>query len=299
MSEINPEFAALTGIEETALVARLEAVRKTISHAGEKGRSLETELMNLIRSFLPAEYGLSTGFVASIGPNGLILSSQLDIIIYDALRAGPIARLGSCEILPLEATYACIEVKASLVSTSDQAKKYAENSIETCIQKSSALRAFKNRYYYAPEPNTTTKSKVIGMPSISLRTFIFAYEAAGDVAQDPSRFAERISQFSRTTGDAHLHGVYVGGSAYYASIASEANTPPENRYRIRFRNDHLLASFKWGLIHSLARFPRYPESWTPALNLYHQVPDNWKEFPTDSPMTNSSESSHDESFGPE
>ncbi len=267
MSDNVPEFAALTGIEETALIARLDAVRKTISHAGEKGRSLETELMTLIRSFLPNEYGLSTGFVAALGAKGPILSSQLDIIIYDALRSGPIARLGSCDVIPLEATYAYIEVKASLLSTSDGAEKYADNSVETCIKKNSALRALKNRYYYAPEPNTTTKSKAFGMSCVPIRAFVFAYEATGDIAQDPSKFAERISRFSRTTGDAHLHGVFVGGTGYYASVASEPNTPPADQYRVRFRTDHLFASFKWGLLHSLSRCFRYPENWTPALNL--------------------------------
>ena len=59
MSRSTPEFSDLSKIEEELLVAKLHAARKAISHAGEKGRALESEVLNLIRSFLPIEYGLS------------------------------------------------------------------------------------------------------------------------------------------------------------------------------------------------------------------------------------------------
>ena len=119
MDETVPQFSALAEIEESTLLARLEAVRKTISHAGEKGRSLENEVSRILRSFLPSEYGLSSGFIAYRSSDGVKLSPQLDIIIYDALRCCPIARLCSCDVFPIEAVYAYIEVKASLQSTSN------------------------------------------------------------------------------------------------------------------------------------------------------------------------------------
>jgi hypothetical protein len=114
-----PNFSDLRQIEEKAILARLEAVRKTISHAGEKGRALESEVIKLLSTFLPEEYGLSTGFIAYHTSSGIKLSPQLDIIIYDSIRGGPLARLGSCDVFPLESVYAYVEVKASIQSTSD------------------------------------------------------------------------------------------------------------------------------------------------------------------------------------
>ena len=102
MTEKSPQFAELNKIEEELLVAKLQATRKAIFHAGEKGRALEYEVRTLLRRILPAEYGLSTGFVVYHTTDGPCLSSQLDIIIYDALRSGPIISLETCDVFPLE-----------------------------------------------------------------------------------------------------------------------------------------------------------------------------------------------------
>ena len=126
MNPLRPDFLALSKIEEELLLSKLEAVRKAISHAGEKGRSLESEVTSLLRSFLPGEYGLTTGFVVYHTENGPRLSPQLDIIIYDPIRSGPIARLATCDVLPLEAVYGYIEVKAVLKSSSDEAKEFSD-----------------------------------------------------------------------------------------------------------------------------------------------------------------------------
>jgi uncharacterized protein DUF6602 len=115
-----PNFSDLNAIEERLLLAKLEAVRAAIVHAGEKGRALENGVQTLLRSILPAEYGLSTGFVVYHTPEGPRLSSQLDIIIYDALRSSPIVSLETCDVFPLEAVHGYVEVKATLRSSSDE-----------------------------------------------------------------------------------------------------------------------------------------------------------------------------------
>jgi hypothetical protein len=86
----------LLRLDERALNARLDAVRAVISHGGEKGRALEHQVMDLLRSMLPSEYGLTTGFIAHLANDGRPrLTPQLDIIVYDALRSGPLARLAA------------------------------------------------------------------------------------------------------------------------------------------------------------------------------------------------------------
>lgn len=275
---MNPNFSKLSKIEEDSLIARLEATRQTISHAGEKGRALESEVGTLIKSFLPNEYGLSTGFIAYHTDNGVDLSTQLDLIIYDALRGGPIARLGSCDVLPLEATYAYIEVKASLCSTSDEAQEYGDNSIEMCILKNKSLRSMKRRLYYAVTGAVT--AGLVEKDWMPIRSYVFAFEPSGNIAQNPELFAGRMHTFLKRTEAAHMHGVLVGGSSFYTTRGvNPAECQPEDFYHVEYTTDHLLSAFKWSLLHSLSRFPRYPQDWTPALDKYDEVTINWGEFP--------------------
>lgn len=283
MTESIPQFSALSKIEEASLLARLDAVRKTISHAGEKGRSLETEVSNVLRAFLPTEYGFSTGFVAYRSSEGVKLSSQLDIIIYDSLRCGPIARLGSCDVFPLEAVYGYIEVKASLQSTSDQAEKYAENSIETCILKNKSLRSMRRRYYYRPVLDNIVQAVSETTVWTPPRAYIFAFETTGKIASNPIDMAKRISEFSKQIKDVHIHGIFIGGSAYYSTIAVDPRSAkPEDYYHVKFTKDGILSAFKWSILHDLSRFPRYPDHWTPALNKYDEAKQRWESYPSDS-----------------
>jgi hypothetical protein len=44
-----PDFAKLSAIDEQLLNAKLDAVRLSISHPGEKGRELEDQVRRLLR----------------------------------------------------------------------------------------------------------------------------------------------------------------------------------------------------------------------------------------------------------
>jgi hypothetical protein len=61
----SPDFATLSRIEETLLVAKLEAIRRSITHAAEKGRALEQAVIRLLRDLLPTEYGLALAVVTT------------------------------------------------------------------------------------------------------------------------------------------------------------------------------------------------------------------------------------------
>ena len=270
-AEKTPSFGELNLIEEEALVARLKAIRVTIAHAGEKGRGLEYEVADLVRAFLPKEYGVSTDFIAYHTHAGVQLSSQLDVVIYDAIRGGPLADLKSCVVLPLESTLGYIEVKASLTSTSDDAEEYADNSIESCLKKNSLLRLMRKRYFHLPVLGSTVQSVIERRDWMPIRGFVFAFEGNGSVATDPARMAERIAQSSKEA-KAHLQGVFVGGSAFYATVPSESDPP---RYEVQYTAQHVLSAFKWALLHSLSRYPRVPDNRTPAIDRYIQDRGEW------------------------
>ena len=277
MKEFHPDFLALSKIEEDLLASRLEAARKVISHAGEKGRSLEAEVTTLLRSFLPEEYGLTTGFIVYHTHNGPTLSPQLDIIIYDPVRSGPIAKLATCDVLPLEAVYGYVEVKASLQSTSDNAKEFADNSIEMCIKKNQELRGMTERQFWKPAQDSTVQAELVQIQWMPIRSYVFAFEAEGEVAKNPDLFAQRMADFSAHVGQVHLHGVFVAGHGYYESRAIDVlKAKSEEWYNVQYTTEQTLAAFKWSLIHGLARFPRFPEHWTPAIDNYHKDKNTWK-----------------------
>src|SRR3989304_10631305 len=195
MSNRDINYSKFTCIEKDALSARLESIRAVLKHAGEKGRALEHELASLIRVFLPNEYGLLTGFIAYHDNNGPKLSSQLDIIIYDAVRGSPLVNLGTCVVLPIEFVYAYIEVKATLKSSSNRAKNYAENSIERCIQRNKELRSITKRKFWVPAGGSQTAVRLIEKDWLPIRSYIFAFEAKGSITKNPKTMATRIANF--------------------------------------------------------------------------------------------------------
>lgn len=278
MKASHPDFLALSKIEEDLLVSKLDATRKAISHAGEKGRNLEAEVTTLLRSFLPEEYGLTTGFVVYHTHNGPSLSPQLDVIIYDPIRSGPIVRLATCDVLPLEAVYGYVEVKASLQSTSDSAKEFADNSIEMCIKKNQQLRGMTERRFWRPVKDSPVQAELVTKQWLSIRSYVFAFEAEGAVAKNSDLFAQRIADVSARFGPpVHLHGVFVAGHGYYITRPIEVRKAgPKDWYHIEYTTEQPLAAFKWSLIHGLARFKRFPEHWTPAVDTYHEDKTPWK-----------------------
>ena len=274
-----PQFFELNDIEERLLLAKLEAVRAAIVHASEKGRALENGVRTLLRSLLPAEYGLSTGFVVFHTADGPRLSSQLDIIIYDALRSGPIVSLETCDVFPLEAVYGYVEVKATLKSSSDEAEKPAENSIERCLMKNQELRKMRDRRYHLPVGTVET----ILMPAEwasripSIRSYVFAFEASDAITRDPNRLAQRMADYSKKLGNpTHLHGLFIVGHGFLSTRpVDQARALPDDYFHTGYTEDHPLLAFKTSLIHALARFPRPHLDWAPAIEQYFQHQPKW------------------------
>jgi hypothetical protein len=277
VTEKSPQFAELNKIEEELLVAKLQATRKAIFHAGEKGRALEYEVRTLLRRILPAEYGLSTGFVVYHTTDGPCLSSQLDIIIYDALRSGPIISLETCDVFPLEAIYGYVEVKAALQSSSDDANEFADNSIEKCLLKNRELRRMTDRRYWTPMVGSSVTSGLIEHEWMSVRSYVFAFEAVGSVATNLEQLAQRIANTSRKLGPpTHLHGVLVANHGFlYTRPVDTRNALPDDYYHVGYTSDHPLLAFKTQLLQGLARFPRPQEDWSPAIEQYFQQEPKW------------------------
>jgi hypothetical protein len=278
MSE-SPDFVGLSRIEEDLLAAKLQAIRASITHAPEKGRALEHAVTTLLRGFLPAEYGLSTGFVVWLSPDGPKLSRQLDIIIYDAIKSGPLIRLSTCDVFPLEAVYGYVEVKATLCSTGDEAAEPAQDSIEACVARNLEIRRMDIRHYRVPLEGSPPSSELSAKQWRSLRSYVVAFEPVGTVAKNLKTFAGRLAAVLKRTGvPAHLHGVFIPNHGLlYTRPVSAADAADDDYFHVRYTADHPLLTFKTLLHEHLATFERPPSAWPPAIDEYFKYIVRWNE----------------------
>ena len=144
----------------------------------------------------------------------------------------------------------------------------------------------RRRYYYQPVPDDIAQAICKPMVWMPLRAYIFAFEPSGTVASSPADMAKRISEFSKQTGDVHVHGIFVGGSAYYSTVAVDPRTAkPVDFYHVKFLKKDLLSAFKWAMLHDLSRFPRHPDNWTPAIDKYNERKQRWAVYPAVSDKT--------------
>jgi len=95
--------------------ADLQLARSTLSHPGAKGTAFEESVRAFLRKHFPPAFEVSTGFV--VDSTGAI-SRQIDVIVSDANRTPVFYQAGELRVVPVEAVYAVIEVKARIDATS-------------------------------------------------------------------------------------------------------------------------------------------------------------------------------------
>ncbi len=126
---------------QTRLIADIEGDRKLPS-PGEIGQSIESRIREALSSVPPEKVGISHGFVVdSYGST----SKQMDIILYDRFNcpriraaAGP----DGAEVFPVEATYACGEVKTRLHAS----------QLRDCFDKCESYKSLSRVAYRDPHP---------------------------------------------------------------------------------------------------------------------------------------------------
>jgi hypothetical protein len=277
MASKPPKFKEFVKIEQDLLTARLDAIRAAIDHAGEKGRAMEEAARRLIRSFLPAEYGLSSGFVAYQDDEGTIrLSKQLDVIIFDAVRAAPLMSLDTCDVFPLEAVYAYVEVKAAL-STSNNLDEPSGSSLEKCLKDNHELRTMRDRSYWMPIGTSPSTLGVERRNIYAIRSYIFAFEGKGYFSS-LEKLAQRVSD-ACATFDAHMHGVFAADLGFvYTKPVDVRTAAKDDYYHTAATKEDALLVFKTYMLQALATFPRPPATWVPELEKYYGLLPKWIDF---------------------
>jgi hypothetical protein len=210
-------------------------------------------------------------------PQGPSLSSQLDIIIYDAIRHSPLIHLESCDVLPLEAVYGYVEVKATIRSSSDEASEPAEDSIEACIRKNVGIRKMRNRTYRVTIAGSPMSIELHQMEWLALRGYVVAFEPIGSVASDVDALAIRMAQVLKREGG-HLHGVFIPNHGFFYTRPVDPRTADEDDHaHVVYTAEHALLAFKTVLLQGLATFTRPAQEWSPALETYFSSVTQWHE----------------------
>jgi hypothetical protein len=290
----NERLLKFTKADEAILAAKLEAVRSAIDHPAEKGRAVEENVRHFIRDLLPSEYGVSTGFIAyhentcqkemllrrddsceiyeytySVADDRISISRQLDVIIYDALRFGPIARLGTCDVFPAEAVLAYIEVKSVIDGSIG---KSGRTDLQEMLLQSQLVRDIHIRQYHVPIPTTYIHTMLVMTPIrevIDIRAYGFILEGRGKYSTAKSLCEQLLEQNKGING--FFSGLYLYGVGFVASHHSNSAADPDNgKFEILDEKDPLVA-FKNGLLTSLCRFPRPEKNWAPAIDRYYSL----------------------------
>ena len=114
------------------MVAAIDEVRSAIPHSGEAGSLIEKQFRAHLQDILPEKVGVSHGFV--VDSDGGV-SRQMDIILFDRLNTPRIFTSDGAQMFPVEATYACGEIKTRLDSAAlvdSFAKCDSYKSLERC-----------------------------------------------------------------------------------------------------------------------------------------------------------------------
>lgn len=127
-----------------------------IKHSASKGAFREFILNEIIRPFLPLQYGLSSG--ECFDSNGQS-SRQLDVVVFDRLFSYSIPR-GNYMLVPFESAYGEIEIKSILN------KKTFDESLEN-------IESFKSLIRPSPEPCQVLPTLSIDIKGVTWETAAF------------------------------------------------------------------------------------------------------------------------------
>lgn len=116
-------YRKVLSLAQKKLNAAIDQIHRSIPHSGEMGALIEQQFRSHLEEILPESIGVSHGFVVDSNDE---ISRQMDIILYDKLNTPRIFASDGAQMFPVEATYACGEIKTYLNSSK------LEDSFEKC-----------------------------------------------------------------------------------------------------------------------------------------------------------------------
>jgi hypothetical protein len=233
-------------------VSSYEALAKTlVKHKAEKGRIVEGVVKTALRAILPGRFSIGSGFaINSIGE----ASSQLDLVIYDAVYNAPIVLEGGTGLFPIECIYGLVEVKSRL----DRAE------IDSITKAIGAIRkmALDKRYArYGSQKNSKGKSVAVEIEvpnKLPPRAFVVAINADYNAIES---METALRELTKSNG-AHIHGMAILEKDWF--VSQRVYKDPRE---FDWRQSHALAAFCAAVLASIQSMSMGPASMRRYLGL--------------------------------
>jgi Domain of unknown function (DUF6602) len=229
-----------------------EALAKTlVQHRAEKGRIVESVVKGALRSILPGRFSIGTGFVITSSGRS---SSQIDLVLYDAIYNSPILLEGGTGLFPIESVYGTVEVKSVLDG----------NQIDEVAKSIAIIRDFAREKRYAVYGNHDLGGGRIIVSETEVertlppRAFVFAISSPyGNIHK-----LEGALKIAAPRAGAHIHGLavleknwFLGQRAYREQI------------EFNLREDRALDAFCATVLANIQSMAMGPASMKPYLGL--------------------------------
>jgi hypothetical protein len=147
---------------------------------------------------LPGRFSLGTGFAITASGRS---SSQLDLVIYDAINNAPIILEGGAGLFPIECLYGFVEVKTILDSTAIDGFAKAVGTVRSFAPEKRFV-AYRTRD--SSEGHGVVDDMELADP-LPPRSFLFAIKSAyGDIASLVTDLTSATEKHQ-----AHIHGLAV------------------------------------------------------------------------------------------
>ena len=180
-------------------ISSYEALAKIlVGHRAEKGRIVEAVVKTALRAILPGRFSIGTGFAITASGK---TSSQLDVIIYDAMFNAPIILEGGTGLFPIECIYGFVEVKSLLNGA----------AIEKATKAIGVIRDYADEKRYSvygigKDGQNNPVTRVMEIPeTLAPRSFLFAIRSTyPDIDAVEAKLKEATVE-----NKAHLHGLAV------------------------------------------------------------------------------------------
>lgn len=218
-----------------------------LPHQGEKGGIRERRVSDFLSLMLPRKYGIGTGHIFD-SQEKPVISSQIDIVIYDAIDGIVLPVDDYYSLFPCECVYAAIEVKSKL--TASDGEKGPSGTIFECLKNTTSLKMLDRKRHNLPE----------------IQSIVFAYETDWNGNQTDSQVKKWFEFLGKKYSLKLPEVVLVLGSDFVLTTSSPTGYNIKGKFTHLYQNDPLLF-FISDLLHRLSQTKVFtPNLWNEYKN---------------------------------
>ena len=227
---------------EKELLDRLDRARTNSDHPDARGGPIEVFVRELLVDAIPNSCKMQSGHVVC-GDRPDVLGTLYDLVIYQPDICGPLSKMDSVYVFPLECVVGIIEITANLSSS-----KLAKD-----ISNLTKVRRMRTRHYWG-STGMVTHEPVVEERIIPPRCFIFGVDCP---LQSNKAVAQSMQRSLKKAGrDAHIHAMYVSRRGCFGTKAIAKDAEP--LWAIWNRKKNGLLAFVNHVAVSIHRYPIYP-----------------------------------------